>query len=234
MSGQQENQMADKQCKKIWSGVTEMKKIIIVSLVIITCMMMAGCKGKEEEKDKEPKSPEQSQVSDMTDAAGNELPDEEGTDAGGVDGVSALCTDDKSISITINRPEGFEDSEFSSEHQVAFQRVGADGTSSTQLNLRLMTEDENTVMTTAQQEVEYLLSANSDGTGNVGEVLSQQAGERQWSYFTYSLEGVEGYRIWTSLANGCVISCTAENLGSGLEPLTVDYLLQTLEAAVQE
>ena len=151
-----------------------------------------------------------------------------------MDGVPALCTDDKSVSITINRPEGFEDSEFSSEHQVAFQRIGADGTSSTQLNLRLMTEDENTVMTTAQQEVEYLLSANSDGTGNVGEMMSQQAGNRQWSYFTYSLEGVEGYRIWTTLANGCVISCTAENLGSGLEPLTVDYLLQILEASIQE
>lgn len=209
---------------------------MILGLVMITCIMMAGCNGKEEKKEEEKESTEQSQEqgADTTDAVGNELPDEEGTDTEGVDGVSSLCTDDKSISITINRPEGFEDSEFSSEHQVAFERVGADGTSSTQLSLRLMTEDENTVMTTAQQEVEYLLSANSDGTGNVGEVQSQQSGERQWSYFTYSLEDLEGYRIWTSLANGCVISCTAENLGSGLEPLTVEYLLQTLEAAIQE
>ena len=199
----------------------KMKKIVILGLIVVTCMMMAGCKGKEEKKNEDQKTAEQSQeqTSDTTDT---------------VDGVPALCTDDKSVSITINRPEGFEDSEFSSEHQVAFQRIGADGTSSTQLNLRLMTEDENTVMTTAQQEVEYLLSANSDGTGNVGEMMSQQAGNRQWSYFTYSLEGVEGYRIWTTLANGCVISCTAENLGSGLEPLTVDYLLQILEASIQE
>ncbi len=214
----------------------KMKKIVILGLIVVTCMMMAGCKGKEEKKNEDQKTAEQSQeqTSDTTDTASNELPEEEGASTTGVDGVPALCTDDKSVSITINRPEGFEDSEFSSEHQVAFQRIGADGTSSTQLNLRLMTEDENTVMTTAQQEVEYLLSANSDGTGNVGEMMSQQAGNRQWSYFTYSLEGVEGYRIWTTLANGCVISCTAENLGSGLEPLTVDYLLQVLEASIQE
>lgn len=214
----------------------KMKKIVILGLIVVTCMMMAGCKGKEEKKNEDQKTAEQSQeqTSDTTDTASNELPEEEGASTTGVDGVPALCTDDKSVSITINRPEGFEDSEFSSEHQVAFQRIGADGTSSTQLNLRLMTEDENTVMTTAQQEVEYLLSANSDGTGNVGEMMSQQAGNRQWSYFTYSLEGVEGYRIWTTLANGCVISCTAENLGSGLEPLTVDYLLQILEASIQE
>ena len=218
---------------EIWSGVTKMKKIVILGLIVVTCMMMAGCKGKEEKKNEDQKTAEQSQeqTSDTTDTASNELPEEEGASTAGVDGVPALCTDDKSVSITINRPEGFEDSEFSSEHQVAFQRIGADGTSSTQLNLRLMTEDENTVMTTAQQEVEYLLSANSDGTGNVGEMMSQQAGNRQWSYF---LEGVEGYRIWTTLANGCVISCTAENLGSGLEPLTVDYLLQILEASIQE
>ena len=214
----------------------KMKKIVILGLIVVTCMMMAGCKGKEEKKNEDQKTAEQSQeqTSDTTDTASNELPEEEGASTTGVDGVPALCTDDKSVSITINRPEGFEESEFSSEHQVAFQRIGADGTSSTQLNLRLMTEDENTVMTTAQQEVEYLLSANSDGTGNVGEMMSQQAGNRQWSYFTYSLEGVEGYRIWTTLANGCVISCTAENLGSGLEPLTVDYLLQVLEASIQE
>ena len=164
----------------------KMKKIVILGLIVVTCMMMAGCKGKEEKKNEDQKTAEQSQeqTSDTTDTASNELPEEEGASTTGVDGVPALCTDDKSVSSTINRPEGFEDSEFSSEHQVAFQRIGADGTSSTQLNLRLMTEDENTVMTTAQQEVEYLLSANSDGTGNVGEMMSQQAGNRQWSYFT--------------------------------------------------
>ena len=171
----------------------------------------------------------------VTDADGqsdtSDSPEE--TDAPAVDGVSVLCTDDKSISISVTRPEGFEDSEHSSEHQIAFQRLGADGTSSTQLNLRLMTEDADTVMTTAQQEVEYLLSANSDG-GTVGEVQTQTTGEKQFSYFTYSQEGIEGYRIWTDLDNGCILSCTVENIGSGLEPLAIDSLAQIISASIQE
>jgi hypothetical protein len=155
-------------------------------------------------------------------------------ETGGIDGVSTLCTDDKSISITVNRPEGFEDSEFSSEHQVAFQKVGEGGAGSTQISLRLMAEDENSVMTTAQQEVEYLLSANSEGTGVVEEVQSQPAGSREWSYFTYSLDDAEGIRSWTPLSNGCVVSCTVENLGTGLEPMNVEGMLQILDGSIQE
>ena len=148
--------------------------------------------------------------------------------------METLCTDYKSISITVNRPEGFEDSEFSSEHQVAFQKVGEGGAGSTQISLRLMAEDENSVMTTAQQEVEYLLSANSEGTGVVEEVQSQPAGSREWSYFTYSLDDAEGIRSWTPLSNGCVVSCTVENLGTGLEPMNVEGMLQILDGSIQE
>ncbi len=212
-----------------------MKRIMVFALIVVTSMMLAGCKEKEEPKEKEATEDVQKETTDSTDAgtvndvAGNM----ESVDTG-VDGESVLCTDDKSISITIFRPEGFEDSEFSSEHQVAFQRMGADGASSTQLNYRLIDTDENAAMTEAQQEVEYLLSANSDGSGVVGEVQSQPVGDRQWSYFSYSMEGLEGYRVWTSLANGCVLSCTAENMGSGLEPLNVDNLIQILGASIQE
>ena len=65
----------------------------------MTCMMMAGCKGKEEKKNEDQKTAEQSQeqTSDTTDTASNELPEEEGASTAGVDGVPALCTDDKSV-----------------------------------------------------------------------------------------------------------------------------------------
>ncbi len=209
-----------------------MKKIIMLGLIVAVSMMFIGC-GKKEEKKKEATPQVQEQAPDETasegEASGEDAAGEADTEK--VDGESTLCTDDKSVSVKVIRPEGFEDSDYSSEHQVAFQRLGADGTSSTQLNLRLMTEDENAVMAGAQQEVEYLLSANSDG-GTVGEVQSQTVGEKQYSYFTYSLEGTEGYRMWTSLDNGCVLSVIAENIGSGLEPLTAEYLIQILEAAI--
>lgn len=210
-----------------------MKKIIIIGLIAAASMIFTGCGGKEND-DKKAAGQVEENVPD-TDADGqsdtSDSPEE--SDSPAVDGVSVLCTDDKSISISVTRPEGFEDSEHSSEHQIAFQRLGADGTSSTQLNLRLMTEDADTVMTTAQQEVEYLLSANSDG-GTVGEVQTQTTGEKQFSYFTYSQEGIEGYRIWTDLDNGCILSCTVENIGSGLEPLAIDSLAQIISASIQE
>ena len=164
--------------------------------------------------------------------AGVDQPKEK--DENAIDGISTLSTEDGSVKISIARPEGFEDVEFSSEQQVAFQRMGADGTSSTQVNLRLMAEDENSVITTAKQEVEYLMSANTDDQGTVGEIQTLSAGERQWSFFSYTVAGEEGYRLWTSLANGCILSCAVENIGSGLEPLAADNLAQMLSASIQE
>ena len=212
-----------------------MKKLIIIGLIAVASMVFTGCKDNENEDKKAVSDQVEDSVTDNTDAEDITDMADGSTDADAPkeDGISTLCTDDKSISVTVTRPEGFDDSEYSSEHQVAFQRLGADGTGSTQLNLRLMTEDENTVMTTAQQEVEYLLSANSDG-GAVSEVQTQAVGEKQFSYFTYSLEGIEGYRIWTALDNGCILSCTAENIGSGLEPLALESLTQILSTVVQE
>lgn len=216
-----------------------MKRIIVFALIVVTSMMLAGCKEKEDPKEKEATEDVQKETTDSAEAgaAGDAEDTTEIADTG-VDGESVLCTDDKSISIIILRPEGYEDAEFSSEHQVAFQRIEADGVSSAQLNYRLIDGDENSVMTEAQQEVEYIMSANTDGSGVVGEVQSQPVGDRQWSYFTYSYSmegiGVEGCRIWTSLANGCVLSCTAENTGSGLEPLNVENLLQILSSSIQE
>ncbi len=180
-----------------------MKKLIIIGLIAVASMVFTGCGDKKnEDKNAVPDQVEDS-VTDDTDTED--------------------ITDTANGSADTDTPN--HDSQYSSEHPVAFQRLGADGTSSTQLNLRLMTEDENTVMTTAQQEVEYLLSANSDG-GAAGEVQTQAAGEKQFSYFTYSLEGIEGYRIWTALDNGCILSCTAENIGSGLEPSAHRYYLR--------
>lgn len=118
---------------------------------------------------------------------------------------------------------------------MAFQRIGTDGTSSTQINLRLMAEDENVVITTAQQEVEYLMSANTDEQeASVGEIQTLAEGDRQWSFFSYSLAGEEGYRLWTCLSNGCILSCAVENIGSGLEPLAADSLVSMLSASIQE
>ncbi|WP_289290960.1 hypothetical protein [Sporofaciens musculi] len=209
-------------------------KRILIGLIVASSMVFTGCGDKDEKKDT-PDTAKQEASAEATGAdvtAGVDQPKEK--DENAVDGISTLSTEDGSVKISIARPEGFEDVEFSSEQQVAFQRMGADGTSSTQVNLRLMAEDENSVITTAKQEVEYLMSANTDDQGTVGEIQTLSAGERQWSFFSYTVAGEEGYRLWTSLANGCILSCAVENIGSGLEPLAVDNLAQMLSASIQE
>lgn len=219
--------------KKTQDEVVNMKRIVI-GLIVASSLVFTGCKDKDEKKDASD-TPKQETTSEATGAdvtAGVDQPKE--PDENAVDGISTLSTDDGSVKISIAIPEGYEVSEFSSEQQVAFQRLGADGTSSTQINLRLMAEDENTVVTTAQKEVEYLLSANTDDQSTMGEVQTLVSGERQWSFFSYTLAGEEGYRLWTGLSNGCIVSCAVENLGSGLEPLAVDSLTQMLSAAIQE
>lgn len=209
-------------------------KRILIGLIVASSMVFTGCGDKDEKKDT-PDTAKQEASAEATGAdvtAGVDQPKEK--DENAIDGISTLSTEDGSVKISIARPEGFEDVEFSSEQQVAFQRMGADGTSSTQVNLRLMAEDENSVITTAKQEVEYLMSANTDDQGTVGEIQTLSAGERQWSFFSYTVAGEEGYRLWTSLANGCILSCAVENIGSGLEPLAVDNLAQMLSASIQE
>ena len=215
-------------------------KRIMIGFIAAVSIVFSGCGDKQEKK--EPSDTAGQEISSETEgadvAAGENLQEEldenVGVDENEVDGNSVLSTEDGSVKISVSRPEGFEEVEYSSEQQVVFQRMGADGTSSTQINLRLMTEDENAVFTTAKQEVEYLLSANTDEQGaTVGEVQALAEGERQWSFFSYSLAGEEGYRLWTSLSNGCILSCAVENIGSGLEPLTPESLVSMLSSICQ-
>ena len=85
-----------------------MKKVMrLVLIVVISVLFASGCKDKADEKD-----PAQDTKPEVTDVA------EEGTsdaqenidepDQSGADGGSVLSTDDKSVSITIIRPEGYE------------------------------------------------------------------------------------------------------------------------------
>lgn len=208
-------------------------KRIIIGLIVASSIVFTGCGDKTEKKAAEDQTKQETSAevnqADLT--AGQE----QEPDAGEDNGISALTTEDGSVRISIVRPEGYEEAEFSSEQQVAFQRMGADGTSSTQINLRLMAGDENAVITAAKQEVEYLMSANADEQSSVmGEIQTMTGGERQWSFFSYSLAGEEGYRLWTGLSNGCILSCAVENIGSGLEPLAAEALVPMLSAAIQE
>lgn len=230
--------MEEVEIKIGWS--TDMKKIIRLGLVVMMSILFAaGCKEKDKADDSDPAQDTKADVIDVAEpeAADAQGGGTEGADQGGEDGIATLSTDDRSISITVVRPEGYEIPEYSSEFQVVFQRMGENGENSMQMNLRLVAESESEVMAVAQQEVGYILSANGEGAQEQavpGEVQTSSSGARQWSYFTYSTEGLEGVRAWSALSNGCVISCIAENLGSGLEPLNVESILQTFDAAIQE
>ena len=205
-----------------------MKKIAMLGLVLLLGMSLAGCKDEEKAAESEAASPEEAEADQEDGKEADTLEIEDGSEK-----VFTLYTEDKSASIQIRMLAGYAESGYSSETSLAFQNLEGGNENVTQLNLRLVTDSEETIMTTAQQEVQDLLSANSDDGGVVDEVQEKIQGDKQWSYFYYSMEGLEGYRIWTSLDNGCVLSCTVENLGTGLEPLDVDYIIQELSSDIQ-
>lgn len=206
---------------------------VLLGLLMAVSVAVSGCGDRKAKETEEALQQEISGGEGKPEAVQGESGAAENPE-GGEDGVCTLYTDDKGFGVGIVRPEGFKEAEFSSGYQAVFQRMGADGTSSTQINLRLMEEDGDAAAAIARQEVEYLLSANSDEEGTAGELQTLAVGERQWSFFSYSMTGTEGYRFLTGLSNGCTLSCSVENIGSGLEPLSAEQLAGLLSACIQE
>lgn len=206
-----------------------MKKIAMLGLVLLLGVGLAGCKGREKKTEDEAAAKDTAEADRGEKKETDTLEIEDGSEQ-----VFTLYTEDKSASIQVRMPAGYGESDYSAETALTFQNPEGADENVTQLNLRLVTDSVENVMTTAQQEVQYLLSANAGGSGGLDEVQNKTEGDRQWSYFHYSMEGVEGYRIWTSLNNGCVLSCTVEDLGTGMEPLNVDSFVQELGVVVQE
>ena len=80
-------------------------------------------------------------------------------------------------------------------------------------------------------EVDYLLSANTDEE-MTEDVLTISEGGKVWSYFNYSMEELEGCRIWTTLDNGGILACTVENIGEKPEQIDAEKLISTFLSSI--
>ena len=197
------------------------KKIVLVFLV---CMVLTAC-GNKEESDREVNASEEKAIVETV---------QEEAEPKEADAVFVLYTEDGQSSVSIRIPWGCEVLKETSDTWLYYQRVGENGQDGTQFVMCLKSDDAASVSEAARQEVQYMFSANSNGQGTMDEIQNREDSGGQVSYFHYAMETLEGYRIWTSLGNGCVLMCTSENLGENPQPIDVDTVISEIILAIQE
>lgn len=205
-----------------------MKKLVTLLLILSMCVSLAACGDKDGQKEEDQAGEEEKeQDADSGDAGENEKKSDSGE-------MYTLTTEDGEVSIQVRNPEGFEAAEYASDTWLCFECPGSTEGASTQYAMSLFEQEAAEVAETMRQEVEYLLSANSEDEVQSPEVQTVEAGGRQWSYFSYGMEELEGYRVWTALENGCIFACTAENVGADLESLDIESIVAELAGLIQE
>lgn len=201
-----------------------MKKLVALCMVLVLGLSMTACGGKDENKEKKDKA--ETQETDKT---------QESQKDGQADVAEQYCTlapEGSSVSIQVKVPAGFAEAEYSSETTRIFERsMGQDG-GSIQYVMEILDQDEASVEETMRQEVQYILSANADGEEQIMDVQRMEYGGRDWSYFSYGMEDLTGYRVWVELSDGGYFTCTAECVGSSGNELDVDALIQDLSGAI--
>lgn len=189
-----------------------MKKVWMIGLVLILSMTLISCGDKKEEEKETTQTEEKSEEKEKNNVT-----------------TCALTSEDGSVSIELKVGDGYEESEYSSETMRSFEKKAE--SISTQLNLSLRTESENEVAQSMIAEVDYLLSANTDEE-MTEDILTISEGGKVWSYFNYSMEELEGCRIWTTLDNGGILACTVENIGEKPEQIDAEKLISTFLSSI--
>ena len=189
-----------------------MKKIWMIGLVLMLSMTMISCGEKEEEEKKTTQTEKKSEEKEKNNVT-----------------TCTLSSEDGSVSIELKIGDGYEESEYSSETMRSFEKKA--GSVSAQLNLSLRTEPENEVTQSMIAEVDYLLSANTDEE-MTEDILTLSEGGKEWSYFNYSMEGLEGCRIWTVLDDGGILACTVESIGEKPEQIDAKKMISALLSSI--
>lgn len=202
-----------------------MKKIITLLLISVMCLSLVSC-GDKDEPDEGQTVNEESKKQD----AGEDSVDVEADNTGE---PYTVVTDDGQRSVQIRLPEGARVAEYSSEVSPIFERSGEQEGDSIQYVFWLTKDEEAEAVETMKQGVQYLFA--DYGVEDGSQVLQEnsiEADGRQWSYFQYSAEGLEGCRIWTTLQDECIFACTVENIGSDSQPLDIASIANELTGII--
>ena len=197
-----------------------MKKWKIIMIVCALSIACTACSGnKEEVDDKE--------------SAAEELTTEEAyvEEKAEIEKYT-LSSETEDVSIEIGIPSIFEQTEYNSDSWLALQIPGEDEESSTQLMMYLEADNSIDVSKSIAEEVNYLLSANSDEEVQMIDQITIQADNYEWFYITYVLEGLEGFKFYSILENGSAVVGTIENIGNDSESFNIDEFIQQIDKTI--
>ena len=197
-----------------------MKKWKWLAVVCTLCVVCTACGGNKEENEAEEVNTEEASTEEA-------FVDEKAENV-----KYTLASETEDVSIEIEIPAIFEQTEYSSESWLALQIPGEDEESSTQLMMYLEADDTIDVSKSMAEEVNYLLSANSDEEIQMIDQIKIQADNYEWNYITYVLEGLEGFKFYSVLENGSTIAGTIENIGNDSESFNIDEFIHQIDKGI--
>lgn len=207
------------------------RNIIVILAVFVLCLAVPGCGKKEEKKEDGLSAEETESQTDEVSAIGEASPgDAEGEEGGG----HVLTTEDGSIRVSIHGPEGYDLMKYSSDVSLSFEKT--EGTFGSVITMRLLSGSQEEAAEALLQEIQYMVSANSTGDSNIGEVQTMTEKGYQVSYVDYSYDAsgtmAEGRRIFMTLGNGSIYVYAVENIGGGLQD--ADTEIRSVVSAISE
>ena len=204
-----------------------MKKVVVLLMILTLSVSTAACGNKEKDKTTSKKKTEQSKDTE------NSKKDNAQT-AKADDKLYELSSEDSVWTINVYAPKGCSEADFSSGTARAFESIGSEEGSSLQYVMTLRDTDVSTVESDMKEEVQYLYTANSDGAVPEMNTKNRDYNGKTWNYFSYSMENLNGYRVWTELSDGDVFACTVEWIGEGETPDDIDTVIQTLSSCIAD
>lgn len=207
-----------------------MKKAVVFLMILTLSVSAAACGSKEKDDTKTDTKTEQSQDAEKSQDSGKS--EDETTKADNK--MYELSSEDSVWTIKVSAPEGCSEADFSSDTARAFEGIGSGEGSSLQYVMTLRNADLTTVESDMKEEVQYLYTANSDGDIPSMDTASSEHNGKTWNYFSYSMEGLNGYRVWVELSDGDVFACTVEWVGEGETPDDIDTVIKTLASCIAD
>ena len=201
------------------------KRNIIAILFILALCLFVPCCCKEGEKGKDDINIEKTEEQADEASATGEASSGDAEGAGGEEGKThILTTEDGGASVKVRGPEGYDLMEYSSDVNLSFEKT--EGTFGSVITMRLLSGSEADAADALLQEIQYMVSANSTGDSNIGEIQTVAEGEYQVSYVDYSYDAsgtmAEGRRIFMTLGNGSIYVYAVENIGGGLQDASTE------------
>lgn len=195
-----------------------MRKWKWITAVILFCVFCTACSGNKEENETDEVIAEE------------ESDNEEGQNLQ----MYTLASEIENVSIKLEIPGEFQQTDYSSESWLTLEIPGENEDSSTQLMMYLEADESVDVKKNMVEEVNYLMSANTDDWEELDYVEGVSAKHYEWSYVTYELDGLKGYKFCAKMENGSTLAATIELLGDNPKPFDIVTFIHQIDKGIIE